>query len=461
MSQDAPLSVPLLGNTLELETQVASLVTMDAATDRKSVAAFVEEILSGTGWEVERVRLYSNRLEPPESYWSVFNVDINKDEEKRRLRLVAKGALNPRAWERLCERLGGAADRPMDPLNGHGYPILFPETQHAYWFYPWDPSMPNLPLANDPVRMAAVLLGHEETTSTLEAARSLDIDVVRYLPEVGAIIRYTLNAGGTPISVFGKVQPGDRGLRTYRVVEGLWRASASYPGYLHLPKPLGYNEELGMLIEESIGGKPVSARRQSVAFELMPIAAADALAVIHEAGVDTDERMYIDSELDRLDRVARQFAYVLPSGHFLLKDLVTHMRERVTKTSEEDVLPTHGDLKYDQFVAHNDRFTLLDFDYYMMAETSYDLGKFCAYLMPSDPKDWKDSWVAEKARVAFIHRYRELRPHATLQRFGVYEALQFALRAMSLMWAQVPGWEEMAETFLVLGFERLNSRLPE
>ena len=38
MSQDAPLSVPMLGNTLELETQAASLVTMDTATDRESVA---------------------------------------------------------------------------------------------------------------------------------------------------------------------------------------------------------------------------------------------------------------------------------------------------------------------------------------------------------------------------------------------------------------------------------------
>jgi len=29
------------------------------------------------------------------------------------------------------------------------------------------------------------------------------------------------------------------------------------------------------------------------------------------------------------------------------------------------------------------------------------------------------------------------------------------------VWAQVPGWERMAETFLVLAFERLKSRFPE
>ena len=193
----------------------------------------------------------------------------------------------------------------------------------------------------------------------------------------------------------------------------------------------------------------------------MPAAAAEAIAVIHESGVESDEQIEIERELARLDRVVEQFAYVLPDGHFLLKDLVVHMRDRVRKTAEEAWLPTHGDLKYDQFVFHNDQFTLLDFDYFAAAETSYDLGKFCAYLVPSTPTDWQESVAAEEARAQFLTRYRELRPNATLQRFGVYESLQLALRAMASMWAQTHGWQQIAETFLVLAFERLKSRLPE
>ena len=190
-------------------------------------------------------------------------------------------------------------------------------------------------------------------------------------------------------------------------------------------------------------------------------AAAEALAVIHESGVENDERIEIEREIARLDRVVEQFAYVLPQGHFLLKDLVTHMRERVRRTTEEEWLPTHGDLKYDQFVFHNDQYTLLDFDYFATAETSYDLGKFCAYLVPSTPKDWAESAAAEEIRLQFLRRYRELRPHATLQRFGLYESLQLALRAMAFMWSQTRGWERIAETFLVLAYERLKSRLPD
>jgi hypothetical protein len=436
---------------------------MDAATSEDSVVGFLDQVLDGTGWQIESIRRRGSKLEPPESYWSLFKVDINKDGEDRSLRLVAKGALNPEAWERLSDRLLRlGAGRPCEPVDGIGYPRLFPETQHAFWFFPFDPGMPNLPQANDPVRMAAVLLGEEaNTTEILETAGRLGIERVRYVPEVGAIMRYTLDIDGTPAKMYGKVQPGGRGWRTYQAVTSLWQAAAKYPGLLNLPRPLGYFDDMGLLLEANVKGRPVNGNRMSTEFMMAGNAAAEALAVIHESGVESDEQIEIERELARLDKVTEQFRYVLPEGHFLLKDLVTHMRDRLRKTEEEDLLPTHGDLKYDQFMFHNDEFTLLDFDYFAQAETSYDLGKYCAYLIPSSPKDWKETKAAEEARDLFLRRYRELRPEATLQRFGVYEALQLALRAMSFMWVQTRGWEGIAETFLVLAFERLKTPLPK
>jgi hypothetical protein len=435
---------------------------MDEATDKEAVGAFVEEVLADTGWQVEGVRRVLSRFEPPHSYWSLFDVTITKDDEERRLRLVAKGALNPEAWEQLSARLMRyGAGRACDPVNDIGYPRLFPESQHAYWFYPFDPSMPGLEPATDPVRMAGVLLGLQETADVLAAARQLNIETVRYVPEVGAILHYTMDGHGSHVNVYGKVQPDNRGLRTHRIVEGLWKASKLYPGYLNLPRPLGFVQDFGLLLEERIKGLPVSGNRLSSPFMLTAPAAADALAVIHESGVETGDRITIEKELERLDRLAEQFKYVLPAGHFMLLDLIAHMRDRLKKTEEEDFLPTHGDMKYDQFMHHNGELTLLDFDYFAVAETSYDLGKFCAYIISSSPKSWRESVAAEETRIRFLKRYMELRPDATLQRFGVYEALQYALRAMSFMWANSRGWERIAETLLVMGFERLKSRLPE
>src|ERR1700758_620737 len=171
-----------------METQTSSLVTMEAATDAESVAAFVAEVLAGSGWEVDSIRHIVDRLDPPNSYWTVFAVDIYKDGEERTLRLVARGALNPEAWELLSGRLmqNGAGGK-CDPINGVGYPRLFPETWHAYWFYPYDP-----------VRMAPVLLGLTGTSDVIAGARRIDVERVRYLPEVSAIIRYTIDAGTGP-----------------------------------------------------------------------------------------------------------------------------------------------------------------------------------------------------------------------------------------------------------------------
>ena len=114
-----------------------------------------------------------------------------------------------------------------------------------------------------------------------------------------------------------------------------------------------------------------------------------------------------------------------------------------------------------EFLYEDGRYTLIDFDYFAMAETSYDLAKFCAYVIPSSPQGWEETVAAEATRRAFLRRYRELRPDATLDRFQVYEALILALRAMTMMWMQHRGWEEAAQVFLVMAQERLNTRLPD
>jgi len=189
---------------------------MDAATSDDSVTDFVQDLVGPSGWQVGEVRRRSSRFDPPSWYWTGFRVTINKKDEERELRLVAKGALNPEAWDVLRDRLEPhtEGDRP-DPIDGVGYPVLFPETQHAYWFYPYDPSMTNLPLATDPIRMAAVMLGHtNDHPPILAASRRIEIERVRYTPEVGAILRYTLDIPGSAV-IYGKVQPGNRGLRTY------------------------------------------------------------------------------------------------------------------------------------------------------------------------------------------------------------------------------------------------------
>ena len=437
---------------------------MQEATSTDAVAEFAREVLAGTGWEIAKVRKRASRLEPPHAYWVIHEVTINKEEEERKLRLVARGAFDSGAWESLRERLvADGGERRCDPIDSIGYPHIRDEAQLAYWFFPFDLAMPGLPLAADAQTMWHVLSSLEGGfAGERRQIERLQVERVRYTPEVSAILRYEMNEpGGVKSTVYGKVQPGQRGLRTFRLEETLWRAAMQSNGLLRIPRPLAFVSELGILLEDAVPGQPVKGDRASREFQGVGLAAADALAVIHETGQEADERIYIERELDRLDSVAEQFIYVDPKAHFLLSELLVHMRDRLERTYDEEVLPTHADMKYDQFMYDDGTYSLIDFDYFALAETSYDLAKFCAYVIPSAPGGWEDSVSAEAVRRSFLNRYRELRPHATLDRFQIYEALILALRAMTMMWSQHRGWEHAAEVFLVLAQERLNTRLPD
>lgn len=456
-----------------------TLGTVRQATGTEAVVAFLEErILPATGWHLVEARRRSVRLEPPQAYWAVYRVRLGRGAldggdgatdwtaswaESRELRLVARAVFDDQLWreysDRLRELFGGAT---CDPLNGLGYPALFEDTQHAVWFYPVDPGLHGLARCADPARMRRLFRSTKH--AVLEhPGRITDvrIEMARYLPEIAAVLRYEIETqpAGAARTIYGKVQHSRRGERAHRVMEQLWRVARDADGLLTVPRPLAYDAELGLLLQSAVSGTPVSGDRTAPIFLAAAESAGRALAVIHQADVAVDHGIEVEDELDRLANTVDQFRFVHPRAHVMLRDLLGRIRGRLERTSEEERLLTHGDLKYDQLIFDGERFSIIDFDYSGMAETSFDLGKFCAHLVPSSPQSWEDGYAAEEARRAFLDAYCEMRPDATLQRFPVYEAINLANRSMSLMWSQMRDWEYAVETMLSLALERLNTPL--
>jgi len=197
-----------------MTTPSVSLLTMQEATSSEAVAEFARDVVTEAGWELVKVRRRFSRLEPPHAYWVVFELTVKKDEEERKLRLVARGAFDSSSWSHLKERLereGGG--RRCDPIDYIGFPHIVEDLQLAYWFYPFDIALPGLPWAADAETMWQVL-----TDLTGRRIDRLRVERVRYVPEISAILRYDLDEpGGVQSALYGKVQPGDRGLRTYRI----------------------------------------------------------------------------------------------------------------------------------------------------------------------------------------------------------------------------------------------------
>ena len=453
---------------------VVTLGTVREATGTAAVTETVTRLLEGRGWRPVEVRRRSVRLEPPDAYWAIYRVVIAPDPgpgaeaagpgSTRELRLVARAVFDADAWsayrDRLLQLYGGAT---CDPVAGRGMPILFDQTQHAIWFYPVDPNLPGLVRCAGEAAMRRLFRDHKrEVLDRPARITGVEVSLQRWMPEIAAVLRYDIatEPAGAGRTVFGKVQHSGRDARSARHLDELWRVAEASGGRLRVPRPLGHHPELGLVLQSAVPGTPVGGDRTAPEFLPAAEAAAQALAVLHDCGLEPEEEQPVEEELERLDTVLDQFRLVHPQAHLMLRDLLPRIRDRLARAAEEEWVPTHGDLKYDQLVGDRGAFAIIDFDYFGMAETSFDLGKFCAHLVPSMPRGWEDSAKAEEARTLFLETYRELRPQATLQRFPAYEAINLANRAMVLMWSQLEGWEFAAETMLSLALERLHTPLP-
>ena len=483
---------------------VLTLASMKAATGHDAIGQFVEErILPGTDWNLVNVRRKSTRLEPPFAYWVTYRVRLGRGElifpepdadpvldptgsvtgadavddgepelpepawsEQRELRLAARGVFDPELWnayrKRIATLYGG---RGCEPLTGLGYPVIFDDAQIVVWFYPVDPNLPGLWRSAQEGEVLRILRNHIGEVLDEPGKVSITgvkIDLARYVPELSAIIRYDIEAEPEAASktIFGKIQPGDRGAESNRIMFEIWKAAQRSEGRLVVPRPLGYHPAFELYLQDAMPGEAIGSDRTKPEFLFSVLHAADALAAIHESGISTEKRLSFENEISRLDRTLDQFALVHPKAFFLLRELLIHVREKLKRMPTEDWLPTHGDYKYDQILHHDGAFSLIDFDYFAEAETSFDLAKYCAYVVPSAPLGWEQSVAAETARTAFLQRYRERRPQATLQRFPAYEAVFLGQRAMTMMWIQARGWDKAAESLLVMAMERLKSRAP-
>jgi aminoglycoside phosphotransferase len=445
------------------------------ATGTESVRRFLDEhVLRGGEWRVTDASRRSVRLEPPDDYWAVYRILVSRNHTniragdpgaslengaQRELRLVARACFQSDRWARYREHLrntfGGLV---CDPISGLGAPVLFDDTQHAFWFYPADPNLLGLNQCADSGSVRRLFRQRKRDVLSHRAGiRDVEVTRLRYVPEIAAVLRYDIetSAPATRTTIYGKLQHSDRGAQSATLMRELATLSDRSEGRLRVPRPLGYWADLGMLLQSAVAGEPVSGDRTAPEFLAAAEAAAQALAVIHDSDIRATAVLHVEEELSRLDRLLDQFILVHPPAHFMLRELLGRIRRRLGKTDGEDRVPTHGDLKYDQLIHRDGCFTLIDFDYFGMAETSHDLGKFCAHLVPSKPRGWEDSYAAEQARNVFLGTYRTARPDASLQRFSAYEAIHLANRAMTLMWSQVGGWEAAAESMLALAGERL------
>jgi len=400
------------------------------------------------------------RFEAPRVLWNVYEAELELPGgiEARPL-FWTKAFFDDRDCAEYQSRVARLPSQNGNPLDPRGYAQFFPELNMFLFFFPTDPVFPRLGKVTNSETVRPVMTEFLERVKPGAKIESIAAQRVKYLPEISCILRYEANVGEErPFSIYGKVQHSKRGETTYQVMKALWDLPARSEGELVLAEPLAYYPDEALLLQSALEGEEVAGDRHSEIFLAQCEAAGRMVGHIHASKISVGQPHNVDLELERLYRRLDEFKLSAPRAYMLIRGLLTQIAARAERVPPEVAVPSHGDYKYNQFLFDGQRFGMIDVEYFVQAEPSFDLGKYCGHLWPASPKDWTDSAQAKEARRIFLDAYLRVRPKYEGRRFSIYEALSLATRALVVTWAQSRNYQYMAETLIALGYEQLKTR---
>jgi aminoglycoside phosphotransferase (APT) family kinase protein len=415
--------------------------------------------------QVKKVRTKEGRrFEAPRVIWNVYEATLEMpDAVETKALFWTKAFFEGDDFGRYHDRLGRTlANQSGDPMDPRGHIGVIDDLNMFVFFFPADPVFPALPTFFNPDSALPILARHFNHLRADRPVGRLHVERIKYLPEISLIARFDADIGEERrLSIYGKFQHSRRGQFTYEVMRALWQLPARQDGELIVAEPLGYYPQYDLLLQSELAGSEVPGDRHSELFMAQCEAAGRTLAHIHNSGVTVGKPHTIDVEIDRLHARLDEFKMSGPRVYLMLRDLLKQISAKAQRVPAEDPVPSHGDYKYNQFLYDGTNFGLIDVEYFVQAEPSFDLGKYCGHLAPSLPKDWSDTAQANESRKVFLDAYCAVRPNYRGARFPLYEALSLATRALVVMWSQPRGWEYTAETLLALSYERLKTRWGE
>jgi Phosphotransferase enzyme family len=411
--------------------------------------------------QVKKVRTkQGRRFEAPRVLWNVYEATLEMPGSIEAKKLFwTKAFFDDRESQKYRARL----DRMLmkqngNPLDPSGYVHHFEDLNLFLFFFPIDPVFPSLGAFFDPERALPILTPHFQHVRPDASIRGLECERVKYLPEISLIVRFKADMNqGPPVSIYGKFQHSRRGAFTYEVMRALWQLPARVNGDLIVAEPLAYYPNHDLLLQAELPGEEIEGDRHSDVFMAQCEVAGRTLAHIHNSGIDVGTPHTIDVEIGRLHDRLNEFKMSGPKVFLLLRGLLTQITSKAERVPPEAPVPSHGDYKYNQFLFDGKNFGLIDVEYFVQSEPSFDLGKYCGHLAPSTPSHWSDTAQASEARRVFLEAYCAVRPEYGGARFSLYEALSLATRALVVMWSQPKNWEYTAETLVALAYERLKT----
>jgi Ser/Thr protein kinase RdoA (MazF antagonist) len=284
------------------------------------------------------------------------------------------------------------------------------------------------------------------------------IEPLRYRTELGAALRYTVEARQPATGeratrcCYLKVYRDDRGAATWRMLQRLSRPDATRT--YDVVAPLAYFESLRTLAIEQAPGEPILSLLRDghdPGTIMRPVARAVAAFNQDDRGIVT----HAHTRVDQLDEVRRAAALVTWARPETRGDVAAVMAALEADLVDVSPAPLHRDLKADHVFLDGDRVIFIDLDSAALGDPVRDPAHLWAYLRGGVGLDAVPAARIRAAADAFVEEYFAHVPAAWRARFSLHCAGALVEVASGIFRRQEPAWRDKVITAVELARQAL------
>lgn len=250
------------------------------------------------------------------------------------------------------------------------------------------------------------------------------IELLKHTPGKRCVIAYDFATRHGRRRVIGKLYRRERGQAIFANMRKLWQAAQCATPRFHLPRPLAYVAEWGMVLQEAAPGIRADYLLHHGTFAQTVAATARNLAALHRLDLDLESRNTLALHLQK---------YCHPGLEHLMADL-PEARRRLAALAAQLLsdgslaamkrCPVHGDLGLTQIFHAEDHVSFIDFDGLCRSHAALDLCNFIIVLKTHLGR------ASDRMIALFLEQYDRLRPLGEIEGVRQYQALIYLRRAM-------------------------------
>jgi hypothetical protein len=326
-------------------------------------------------------------------------------------------------------------------------PLSFiPDLKMLVEVFPYDSRLPTLPvvLSGPSPELQRRLLAHFGPGDW--QLEEQIVEPMRYRTELGGVLRYTLHARNAVTSrtqtkrFYAKVYRGERGERTWKLLQHLCDNPAATRGEFAVVRPIDYCRERQCLVLEEAPGRALQEVLLNGGDSLTAARrVARAVAAFNQSAVPGGCLHTPQDQIKYLTKTAALLQWICPKTSEWFDKIVAEVSTRLVAV---EVAPIHWDLKTDHVFLDDDRVIFIDVDTVAWGDPVRDPAHLLAHIIC---RIGLPTWAVEASRAAgraFVEEYFTHVPPSWHERFDAQYAAAVVETAAGIFKRQEPQWAE-------------------